>query len=259
MTNSVDQLELHGARAALRGNPSFVWRAGQDRRLDMVRRWAATGDGGRPLGRVLVDGCGVGMYVNALQPYSDEVYGIDIEAEHLNIAAGNAPGAGLQLAMCEELPYVDNYFDLVFSHEVLEHVQDDRAAAAEMMRVLRPGGRAVIFVPNRLYPFETHGHYWRGEYHFGNTPLINYLPATLRDKLAPHVRAYSRNGLLDLFVGQPVRVVYMTQVFPGYDNIVYRKPALGRWLKRITYALEQTPLTAFGISHFLVVEKQDDN
>lgn len=257
MTNSVDQLELHGNRAALRGNPSFVWRAGQDRRLEMILRWANAAGDGTALGRVLVDGCGVGMYVRALQPHSATVYGIDIEAEHLGIAAENAPGAHLQLAMCERLPYGDGFFDLVFSHEVLEHVQDDRAAAEEMVRVLRPGGRAIIFVPNRLYPFETHGHYWRGEYHFGNTPLINYLPDALRDRLAPHVRAYTIDGLLDLFVGHPVRVVHLTQVFPGYDNIVYRRPTLGKWLRRVTYALENSPLTILGISHFLVIEKQN--
>lgn len=259
MTNALEQLDLHGDRAALRGNPSFVWRAGQDRRLNMIRKWANVSigaDGTPTLGRVLVDGCGVGMYVKALQPYSDAVYGIDIEAEHLNIAAETAPEAGLQLAMCEALPYPDDFFDLVFSHEVLEHVQDDRASAAEMVRVLRPGGRAIIFAPNRLYPFETHGHYWRGEYHFGNTPLINYLPDALRNRLAPHVRAYTTRGLLDLFVGQPVRVVHLTQIFPGYDNLAYRRPTLGKWLRRITYALENSPLTTLGISHFLVVEKR---
>ncbi len=62
-------------------------------------------------------------------------------------------------------------------------------------------------------------------------------------------------GLRDLFIGQPVRVVVHTQIFPGYDNIVYRWPSVGRWLRRVTYALEHSPLTVFGISHFLVVEK----
>ncbi len=251
---SVEQLDLHGERAARRGNPSFVWRAGQGRRLEMILHW------GRPLhngkfGRTLVNGCGVGMYVKALLPHSHEVYGMDIEGEHLTIAATNAPGARLQLAACEQLPYPDNCMELVLSHEVLEHVQDDYEAAAEMARVLTPGGRAVIFAPNRLYPFETHGHYWRGEYHFGMTPLINYLPDLLRNRLAPHVRAYTGEGLRSLFLGQPVRIVYHTQIYPGYDNLVHRRPGLGRWLRRITYGLEQSPLTIFGISHLLVVEK----
>lgn len=250
-----DGLDLHGDRAAQRGNPSFVWRAGQDRRFNMILNGGNVPPGGRIV-RALVDGCGVGMYVKALQPFAHEVYGIDIEPEHLERAAVTAPAARLQLAACEALPHPDDYFDLALSHEVLEHVVDDRRAAAEMVRVLKPGGRAVIFVPNRLYPFETHGHYWRGVYHFGNTPLINYLPDVWRDQLAPHVRAYTSGQLLDLFVGLPVRVVQLTQVYPGYDNLVYRKPALGKLLRRVTYALENSPLTVFGISHLLVVKKQ---
>ena len=254
MASTTSGLDLHGERAAQRGNPSFVWRAGQDRRLNMIVH-AGGLHAGETVPRILVDGCGVGMYVKALQPFADEIHGIDIEPEHLERASEVIPEAYLQLAACERLPYPDAYFDLVLSHEVLEHVQDDGLAAAELVRVLRPGGRGVIFVPNRLYPFETHGHYWRGEYHFGNTPLINYLPDPLRNQLVPHVRAYTVGDLSDLFAGQPVRIIDFTQVYPGYDNIVYRKPTLGKLLRRITYTLEQTPLTRFGISHLLVVER----
>lgn len=261
---ATEVLELHGERAAQRGNPSMVWRAGQNRRLDMMLRWgrrygrdslARDTPGRDSLGRVLVDGCGVGMYVRALLPHSTSVDGIDIEAEHLDLAAANVPDGRYALALGEQLPYGDGEFDYVLSHEVLEHVYDDALAAAEMVRVLAPGGRAIVFAPNRLYPFETHGHYWRGRYHFGNTPLINYLPDALRTRLAPHVRSYTRDGLLSLFLGQPVRVKHFSQIYPGYDNLVYRRPALGRLLRRITYALEASPLTAFGISHMLVLEK----
>ena len=97
-------------------------------------------------------------------------------------------------------------FDLVLSHEVIEHVADDRVSARELARVAKPGGIIMIFCPNRWYPFETHGHYWRGVYHFGNTPLINYLPDKLRDKLAPHVRAYTQRGIRRLFADCPVEI-----------------------------------------------------
>lgn len=242
--------QLKGERAARRGNPSFVWRAGQERRLRLILDAAP-----RPLDRVLVDGCGVGMYVNMLQPHGAELYGIDIEAEHLLVAAEELRGAHLQQARGESLPYADDTFDLILSHEVLEHVHDDRMAAAEMVRTLRPGGRAVIFVPNRLYPFETHGHFWRGVYYFGNTPLINYLPDIWRNRLAPHVRVYHTSDLLSLFLGLPVRVVQHTRIFPGYDNLIRRYPGPARLLRRATYSLERTPLAAFGISHLLVAEK----
>lgn len=241
---------IDAARTARRGNPSYVWRAGQERRLQMILDWAPAG-----LQRVLVNGCGVGMYLRALRDSVPEVHGIDIEGDHLRAALANLPGAPLNLSRGEQLPFADGCFDLVLSHEVLEHVQDDRRAAVEMVRTLRVGGRAIIFAPNRLYPFETHGHYWQGEYNFGNTPLINYLPHSLRNRLAPHVRVYTSFDLLDLFVGLPVLVRRHTQIFPGYDGIAARKPLLGRLLRQLTYRLEQTPMTLFGISHFLVLEK----
>ena len=241
----------HGEKAALRGVPSLVWRTGQERRMNLIRQWAPV-DGAR----ALVDGCGVGMYARALQQAGAGVWGLDVEHEHVTAAAGNAPGAALCQAAGEYLPYPGGTFDLVLSHEVIEHVQDDRAYAAEMVRVLRmPEGRAVIFCPNRLYPYETHGHYWRGRYHFGNTPLVNWLPDPLRRRLAPHVRAYTRAGLRDLFRGLPVRIVHHSVVYPGYDNVVYRRPELGRQLRRVTYVLERTPLQWFGLSHLLVLER----
>lgn len=235
-------------KAADRGVPSLVWRFGQDRRLDMIRQWAPLEGAG-----VLVDGCGIGTYVHKLRALASTVVGVDIEYARVHEGAAQAPT--LHVGACENLPYPTGTFDVVLSHEVLEHVDDDHQAAAEMIRVLRPGGRAVIFVPNRLYPFETHGHYWRGVYHFGNTPLINWLPDGLRNRLAPHVRAYTARGLRALFTGLPVVVVVHTQVYPGYDNLTTRRPRLGRLARRVTYTMEQSPLRLFGLSHLLVVEK----
>jgi SAM-dependent methyltransferase len=233
---------------AERGAPSYVWRAGQDRRLAMIRRWGDTQNT-----RILVDGCGVGMYAAHLLEDTPHVYAFDIELERVSVARQRAPTA--HVAAAEHVPYPANTFDLILSHEVLEHVQDDRAALAEMARVLRPGGRAIIFCPNRWYPFETHGHYWRGEYHFGNTPLINYLPDALRNQLAPHVRAYTRHGLLGLLDGLPLRVIHHTRIFGAYDNITARWPRIGAALRAVLHAAERTPLRIFGLSHLLVIEK----
>jgi SAM-dependent methyltransferase len=236
-------------KAAYRGHPSYVWRAGQERRLQMVRRWAPL-DGKR----VLDVGCGVGMYSAAFLRETPHVFGVEVEPQRALEARERA--CGVSQAVGERLPFPDGAFDVVFSHEVLEHVDDDRTCVAEMVRVAQLGGRIVVFVPNRLYPFETHGIFWRGRYRFGNVPLVNWLPAPLRSHLAPHVRAYTRRGLRRLFDGFPMRVVHHTVIFPGYDNIVARAPALGRVLRAITYALERTPLRVFGLSHLWVVEKE---
>ncbi|MBU0704311.1 MAG: methyltransferase domain-containing protein [Chloroflexi bacterium] len=203
--------------------------------------------------RLLDVGCGVGMYTSAFLRETPHVFGVEIERERALEARERA--AGVVQSPGERLPFPDAAFDVVFSHEVLEHVSDDRACVAEIVRVTQPGGRIILFVPNRLYPFETHGVFWRGRYHFGNAPLVNWLPTPLRDRLAPHVRAYTTADLRRLFDGLPVRIVHHTQIFPGYDNIIARAPGLGRALRAFTYALERTPLRACGLSHFLVVER----
>ncbi len=133
----------------------------------------------------------------------------------------------------EHLPYPANSFDLILSHEVIEHVQDDRLAISEMVRTLKPGGRLTLFCPNRGYPFETHGVYWRGKYKFGNIPLVNYLPRKLRDRLAPHVEVYTRRDMGRLFAGLPVRFVQRTVLFGAYDNIIARWPAVGKLLRAV--------------------------
>lgn len=235
-------------KAIILGHPSYVWRAGQERRLNLIRRYAPLE--GR---RVLDAGCGVGMYVAAFRRFTDAAYGVDLDWQRAAQAAGHSPN--VQVASVEELPFADGSFDAVLSHEVIEHVTDDRAAVAEAVRVLKPGGRLVLYAPNRLYFFETHGFFWRGEYRFGNIPLINWLPDRWRNRFCPHVRAYTARGLRRLLDGLPVKVVAHTQVYPGFDNIVTRHPRLGRWLRRVLYALERTPLRLFGLSHLLVVER----
>jgi len=241
--------DTHSPKAAQRGEPSYVWRAGQERRLSLIRDAA----GERADGRVLEDGCGVGMYLGKLAPGAQQAVGLEIEHERALEAHRQA-----QQVVCaagERLPFPAGHFDLLLSHEVLEHVQNDREAVREMVRVLRPGGRLVLFCPNRGYPFETHGVYWRGTYHFGNIPLVNYLPRGLRDRLAPHVRVYSRSDLEKLFAGLGVRWVTRTVIFGAYDNIIARRPGLGRLLRGALQFLERTPLRGLGLSHVWVVEK----
>jgi SAM-dependent methyltransferase len=238
-----------GEKAALRGEPSYVWRAGQQRRLDMIIQ--AAGD--RLKGRVLENGCGIGLYLEHLAPLAGELIGLEYDGERARSALLRAPR--ILNAAGEALPLPMGTFDLVLSHEVLEHVRDDRAAVAEMVRVLRPGGRAVIFVPNRGYPFETHGIYWKGNYHFGNKPLVNYLPRRWRDQLAPHVRVYTRKDLQRLLDDLPTKIVQWKVIFGGYDNLIARFGLVGRAARSALQALERTGLSAMGLSHFVVVEK----
>ena len=242
-------------KAALRGEPSYVWRAGQQRRLEMIVRAA----GERIKGCILENGCGVGMYVEHISPFGGKVIGLEYDFERAAEARVSSPH--IVNAAGEALPLPSSTFDLILSHEVLEHVQDDRAAICEMIRALRspdpesgkPGGRIMLFVPNRGYPFETHGIYWNERYYFGNKLFVNYLPRALRDRLAPHVRVYSKRDLEKLFAGLPVCFVERTVLFGAYDNIIARFGLLGKILRGLLQFFEKTPLRIFGLSHFWVV------
>ena len=236
-------------KAALRGEPSYIWRDGQKRRLALILGAA----GARAKGAVLVNGCGVGMYLHHLGDYTQDIVGLDIEFTRLQEAQSRADK--VINAKGEALPFPEASFDLVLSHEVLEHVNDDRQVIHETVRSLKPGGRLVLFCPNRGYPFETHGFYYRGTYHFGNVPLINYLPRSWRDRLAPHVNVYTRRDLEVLFKGLPVRYIQRTIIFGAYDNIIARQPSLGKGLRAVLQWLEKTPLRILGLSHYWVVEK----
>lgn len=237
------------SRAALRGEPSYVWRAGQERRLDMIRRFA----GERLQGMILENGCGVGEYLQRLDAQASLAVGLDVDLER--VIETHQKGLAVQLAVGEALPHATGIFDLIVSNEVIEHVQDDRQAVAEIVRVLKPEGRLMLFCPNRGYPFETHGIYRKGEYHFGNKLFVNYLPDRWRNKLAPHVRAYRARDLKRLFEGLPVKIVRRMVIFGAYDNIIQRSPALGKLLRGFLQFLEKTPLRVLGLSHFWVVEK----
>ena len=239
-------------KAALCGEPSYVWRAGQDRRLRMIE--LAAGD--RIRKAILENGCGVGMYVEKLAGFGGRVIGLEFDL--VRAADARQRADEVVNAAGESLPFAEGTFDLVLSHEVIEHVRDDHAAVREMLRVLRLGGRAVIFCPNRGYPFETHGIYWKGRYSFGNKLFVNYLPRTYRDHLAPHVRVYSRRDLLKLFDGLKVKIIESRIIFGAYDNLIIRFGSWGRGFRAILQFFETTPLRVFGLSHFWVVEKASE-
>jgi SAM-dependent methyltransferase len=203
--------------------------------------------------RILDIGCGVGAFVRRLREFTPEVYGFDIDRESVATGAEELPN--LALAVGEHMPYPDASFDVIFLHEVLEHVDDDVATLKEARRVLAPGGRVVIFVPNRLYPFETHGIFLGKKYVFGNMPLVNYLPDVARNRLVPHARAYTAGGLRRVCSRAKLRPLQHTQVFPGFDHVIANRKIVGRALRLVLYPLENTPLRIFGLSHFVVLSR----
>lgn len=233
------------------GNPSFVWRFGQERRLKIINSHV-------PLRkrRVLDLGCGLGEYVQAFERKGAVAIGCDLSPER--VAEGRLRGASrLVTAVGEALPFTDGSIDVVVLNEVIEHVADEITTLQEVRRVLAPNGRAVIFAPNRLYPFETHGVVVGSRYIFGNIPLVNYLPRVLRDRLVPHARVYSWNDWAALLDKSGLELVEHGYVYPGFDNIMSRSPRIGRMLRKMCYWAEGNVGRYFGLSHLLVLRPLD--
>ena len=79
------------------------------------------------------------------------------------------------------LPFLDNSLDIVVMNEVIEHVNNDHTTLREISRVLRNGGSCIIFAPNKLFPFETHG--IRSEEHTSELQsLVNLVCRLLLEK-----------------------------------------------------------------------------
>jgi SAM-dependent methyltransferase len=113
-------------------------------RLDAVLRLAGSGPGD-----ALDAGMGPGRLVAELTRRSWWVSGLDASSEMVEAARGRLPEAADRLVVgeIERLPFPDASFDLVVATGVLEYAQVE-AALADLARVLRPGGRAVVSYPN---------------------------------------------------------------------------------------------------------------
>lgn len=100
----------------------------------------------RPGSRVLDVGCGRGVILGPLADRGLAVHGVEISAE---AARGTDPRAEIRIApRLADAAYPDGYFDEVVIWHVLEHLPDPRATVEEAQRILRPGGRLIVAVPN---------------------------------------------------------------------------------------------------------------
>ena len=107
--------------------------------------------------RILDFGCGSGANAVHLANRGAQVWGVDISedlirlAERRMAASGRAGGAHFIVASAHDLPFPDGSIDLVFGIAILHHL-DLKLVSREVVRVLRPGGRAIFQEPVRNSP-----------------------------------------------------------------------------------------------------------
>jgi SAM-dependent methyltransferase len=99
-----------------------------------------------PAARVLDIGCGRGVILGPLADRGFEVHGVELRAE---AALGVDPRAEVRIAPhLADAGYPPGHFDEIVIWHVLEHLEDPAGTLAEAFRLLRPGGRLVVAVPN---------------------------------------------------------------------------------------------------------------
>src|ERR1044072_7278979 len=124
------------------------WYLGRRRIIQsLVEKICATLNNGRP--RILDVGCGTGANLKMLKKFG-EAEGVDISPQAVEFCRERGLDS-VKLGAIEHLPYESNSFDLVTALDVIEHLDDDVAGLREMLRVLRPDGRLLVFVPAFMF------------------------------------------------------------------------------------------------------------
>jgi SAM-dependent methyltransferase len=157
-----------------------------------------------PQPRILDVGCGTGANLEMLADFG-EAEGVDVSTEALEFCQTRGLDRVRQ-GEAEQLPYEDEAFDLVTGLDVVEHLDDDVTGLREMRRVLRPGGRALLFVPAFMF-------LWG-----------------IQDDISNHRRRYTLASLKKVVQEAGLEVERAT-----YANITFFAPILiGRLLMRMT-------------------------
>jgi len=197
--------------------------------------------------RLLDLGCGIGSYTVELAPRAVWTCGLDVQLNLLQSVPASIPrvqGAG------ENLPFKNESFDCITMIEVLEHTHSDTRVLDECHRVLKTAGKLVLFVPNKLYPLETHPSHIAGLTQT-NIPFVSWLPRALHDRISS-AKIYSRRRIEGMARAAGFEVGKVGYIFPPLDS--FPLPFKSAY-RRLARRLEDSPLRIFGISIFLVLTK----
>jgi len=216
-------------------------------RYDEYAPWlrATTGIGEIRGKDVLEIGVGLGSDHFTLASGGNRMTALDLSREHLRLTQRHLSLEGLSTTAVhgdmEKMPFPDASFDVVYSFGVLHHTDHMEKAVAEIRRVLRPGGRAIIGVYHRdSVFFWLNTVAWRGIVkggflRVGWARTLARIEAGAGDDYVPTVQVLTRSGLRRLFGQFRVASIRSAGVMP--DDFL-RLQVIARRIRRAT--LERT-------------------
>ncbi len=152
---------------------------------------------------ILDVGCGTGANLEMLAQFGDSE-GVDVSDDALEFC--RSKGLKVHKGLAEELPFEDESFEIVTALDVVEHLDDDVSGLKEMHRVLKKGGKSLIFVPAFMW-------LWG-----------------VQDDISNHRIRYNRNQIVERLEKAGFEIERAT-----YANITFFAPILlGRMLMKIT-------------------------
>ncbi len=121
----------------------YSFRVRKDRVLELL---------GYGPGRVLDIGCGPAVMTKEITDRGFTYDGIDISEVMIGEAKKKFPAASFSVGAVENISAPNNAYDVIVAMGLVEYVTDDSAAIREMQRVLKPGGRLLVSLPNWWSP-----------------------------------------------------------------------------------------------------------
>ena len=112
-------------------------------------------------GRLLDIGCGRGDTLESFKGRCADAYGIELNCKLVETCKNK--GLNVHCGTVEDSPYPDNYFDVIWMSQVIEHLASPKRTLRKVNNILKPGGRLFIFCPNAAsYLSRIFGRYWHG-------------------------------------------------------------------------------------------------